>query len=73
MSEPGRPSSTGEPGRTPPPYPGYGLERQQPGPSTRRRWTPIRVVLLVMGAVATAIVMGLYSFLTVWLALSGSG
>lgn len=73
MNQPARPDLTRHPATGPDPCSGHGIEREQSRPSTRCPWTPIRVVLLVIGAVATAIVLGLYSFLTVWLALSGSG
>jgi hypothetical protein len=73
MNQPVRPDLTGEPDKAPEPCPGDGIEGEQSRPSTRRPWTPIRVVLLVIGAVVTAILFGLYSLLTVWLALSGSG
>jgi hypothetical protein len=73
MNQPARQDLTGEPAKSLEPSAGDGIERERSRPSTGRPWTPIRVVLLVIGAVAAAIVLGLYSFLTVWLALSGSG
>ena len=72
MNQPARQDLTGELAKSPEPCPGDGIEGEQSRPSTRRPWTPIRVVLLVIGAVAIAIVFGLYSLLTVWLAVSGS-
>jgi predicted secreted protein len=41
--------------------------------SSRRRWTLLRLILLTIAAIAGAIVMGLYAFLTAWYTLAGSG
>jgi hypothetical protein len=72
MNLPSLPSSPGRSAKVPAPIVGCGADRPDADPPASRRWTRLRVVLLVTGTVAAAIFLGVYAFLSAWYLLTTS-